>query len=149
GLGASTVHLAYATVAGLGLSLLATFLTEQRAFVFLLGGLFLCYLGAKHFRSKPTAGTDRKTEESLLLVYSSMVLVTLTNPLTILKFLALITGSGLGSGMDLASFLGVALGVFLGSASWWFVLSLGVSCLRGILTPPRLVWVNRVSGIVI
>jgi threonine/homoserine/homoserine lactone efflux protein len=40
----------------------------------------------------------------------------------------------------------LVLGVFLGSAAWWMVLSAGVGLLRGHLTLARLRWVNRLSG---
>jgi arginine exporter protein ArgO len=41
------------------------------------------------------------------------------------------------------------LGVFVGSALWWLLLSSGVSLLRSRLTGSRMRWLNRVSGVVI
>jgi arginine exporter protein ArgO len=43
----------------------------------------------------------------------------------------------------------MVLGVFAGSASWWLLLSGGVSLLRGRFTPQTLVWVNRGAGVII
>jgi len=43
----------------------------------------------------------------------------------------------------------LVLGVFLGSAGWWLLLSGGVSLLRGRITPSTLRWVNRISGAII
>ena len=43
----------------------------------------------------------------------------------------------------------VVIGVFLGSATWWLLLSGGVSVVRSRFTPGALVWVNRISGAVI
>lgn len=40
------------------------------------------------------------------------------------------------------------LGVFVGSALWWLLLS-GVSLLRARLNAQALVWVNRASGLII
>jgi threonine/homoserine/homoserine lactone efflux protein len=41
------------------------------------------------------------------------------------------------------------LGVFLGSAAWWLILVTLTSLFRARLTTGGLVWVNRVSGVVI
>jgi len=41
------------------------------------------------------------------------------------------------------------VGVFLGLALWWLLLSGGVSLLRWKLSPSALQWVHRVSGIII
>jgi arginine exporter protein ArgO len=43
----------------------------------------------------------------------------------------------------------LVLGVFLGSAFWWFLLSGGMSLVRSRLTPRGLTLVNRVSGVVL
>ncbi|HEX8680863.1 MAG TPA: hypothetical protein VF707_01020 [Ardenticatenaceae bacterium] len=43
----------------------------------------------------------------------------------------------------------LVLGIFLGSALWWFLLSTGVGLFRARLTPEALRWVNRVSGLII
>jgi hypothetical protein len=43
----------------------------------------------------------------------------------------------------------LVLGVFSGSAIWWLVLCQSVSLLRDKLTPKRLRWIDRFSGIVI
>lgn len=39
------------------------------------------------------------------------------------------------------------LGVFLGSGSWWLVLSVTVGLVRHRLDAARLRWVNRLSGL--
>jgi threonine/homoserine/homoserine lactone efflux protein len=43
----------------------------------------------------------------------------------------------------------LTLGVLLGSASWWLLLSGGVSLLRARLTTGALRWVNRLSGVIL
>jgi arginine exporter protein ArgO len=39
--------------------------------------------------------------------------------------------------------------VFIGSASWWLILSGAVSLFRTRVTPRVLLWINRVSGAII
>jgi hypothetical protein len=41
------------------------------------------------------------------------------------------------------------VGVFLGSALWWLILSGTVGFFRGGLKPSALVWVNRASGVIL
>jgi arginine exporter protein ArgO len=43
----------------------------------------------------------------------------------------------------------MVLGVFLGSALWWLILSTGVGLLRSAFTSDRLRWVNRCAGVII
>ena len=63
-----------------------------------------------------------------------------------------LTFAGLGvantGGNYLAATL-VVLGVFLGSATWWFTLSGGISLIRSRFGPTAMQWVNRISGAVI
>src|SRR5450432_3177722 len=55
GLGAATADAAYGAVAGFGLTAISAFLILHRFWIGLLGGIFLCYLGARTFLSKPTS----------------------------------------------------------------------------------------------
>ena len=88
--------------------------------------------------------------EGLLSAYLSTLLVTVTNPMTILSFAAAFAGLGLASGV-VAPGAGLLLvsGVFMGSALWWGMLSGGVGLVRGSIGPRALQAVNRVSGLVL
>jgi len=87
----------------------------------------------------------------LLSDYFSTFVLTLTNPMTILSFAAIFAGLGIASsGGDSTNALSLVLGVFLGSASWWLVLSSVANALRArFLNPTGLRWVNWISGAVI
>jgi len=52
GLGAATADAIYGSVAGFGLTLISSILVSQQAWLRLLGGIFLCYLGCKTFLTK-------------------------------------------------------------------------------------------------
>jgi threonine/homoserine/homoserine lactone efflux protein len=81
---------------------------------------------------------------------SADMFYTITNPLTILSFLAIFAGLRLAeTNGDYASATVMVLGVFLGSAVWWLTLSTGVSFLREKFTPALLTWVNRLAGVII
>jgi threonine/homoserine/homoserine lactone efflux protein len=77
-------------------------------------------------------------------------LLTLTNPMTILSFVAIFAGLGVGvtRGDYLAGAV-VVLGVFAGSAAWWLILSTGAGLMSARLAPRAMPWINRISGAII
>ncbi len=150
GLGAATADAIYGAIAAFGLSLITAFLVQQQLWLGLAGGLFLCYLGVRTVLAPPAQNAAAVQSSGLLGAYSSTLVLTLTNPMTILSFVAIFAGAGLAasSGDSLAALLLVA-GVFAGSAAWWLLLSGGVSLLRGFVTAQTLRWINYVAGGVI
>lgn len=150
GLGAATADAFYGCVAGFGLTFISSLLISQQFWLKLIGGLFLCYLGARTLLARPAEQAANARGAGLIGAYTSTLLLTLTNPTTILSFVAVFAGLGLASaagGYGQAALL--VLGVFVGSGLWWLLLSGGVSLLRARVTPQLLVWVNRVSGLII
>jgi threonine/homoserine/homoserine lactone efflux protein len=158
GLGAATADAFYGLLSAGGLTVISGFLIGHQAWLRLVGGLFLGYMGIKTFLTRPAVLVENVTEPkaiSRLKDYSSTLLLTLTNPMTILSFAAIFGGLGLGSapvGFTPSGFTPAASlvgGVFLGSAAWWILLSSGMSLLRQKVSSGVLVWVNRISGLVI
>jgi threonine/homoserine/homoserine lactone efflux protein len=73
-----------------------------------------------------------------------------SNPVSILFFAAVfVSVAASGVALSAETALPLVAGVLLGSAAWWLFLSITVSVARSWLTPPRMRWVNRVSGLVI
>ncbi len=155
GTGAATADAFYGGVAAFGLAALSGVLLQQQTALRLVGGLFLLYLGARTLFSKPAAQAANAilNPAGLLAAYFSTLLLTLTNPLTILSFLAIFSSLGASSaaagGSASAPAATVVLGVFSGSLLWWFLLSLLAGFFHAHLEGPRLVWVNRFSGLII
>ena len=75
-------------------------------------------------------------------------LLTFSNPVTILSFVAIYAGwhvqSMSGHYVEAAVF---ALGIFIGSASWWVGLFLGLTFFRDRFNLRLLWWVHRISGV--
>jgi threonine/homoserine/homoserine lactone efflux protein len=137
-------------VAAFGLTFVTSALLGQQLWLRLGGGVFLCYLGAKTFLSVPAERPAAARGDGLLAAYASTLALTLTNPTTILSFVAIFAGLGAGmAGDGYASAAVLVAGVFAGSALWWLLLSGGVGVVRGRLDARRLRWVNRLSGLVI
>jgi threonine/homoserine/homoserine lactone efflux protein len=150
GLGAATADAFYGCVAGFGLTFVSNFLVGQKMWLSLFGGLFLLYLGIKTLLSKPAEKEANIQQNGLLGSYFSTLVLTLTNPMTILSFAAIFAALGLvNTGGSYVLALILVLGVFLGSAMWWLLLSGGVGLFRDKFNAQGLLWVNRISGVII
>ncbi len=147
GLGAATADAFYGAVAALGLTVVSATLIAHQDAVRLVGGVFLLYLGLRTAVAQPVVEARSGSVRGLAAAYGSTLALTLTNPTTILSFVAVFAGLGLGTtASDRVSAALMVCGVFLGSAMWWLVLSGAIGFFRRALTPERLRWVNRVSG---
>ena len=147
GMGAASADMVYGAVAAFSLTAIQEFLLGQSDWLRILGGIFLVYLGVKTFLSKPAERAAQSERGGLFGAYLSTFFLTITNPLTILSFIAIFAGLQLGeTNGDYASATLMVVGVFLGSAAWWLTLSTGVSLLREKFTPAVLIWVNRLAG---
>lgn len=150
GMGAAFADAAYGAVAGFGIIAVSSFLISQEFTIKLIGGLFLIYLGVKSFLSKPATKEATVAGKGLWNNLISTFFLTLTNPSTILSFVAIFAGLGLAAETaDYISSMAIVFGVFMGSALWWFILSSIVSFFRHNITSDKLVWVNRLSGLVL
>ena len=150
GLGAATADAGYAAIAALGLAFISEILIAQQPLVSLIGGGFLIFLGIKTFVSKPAEETAPNGKRGLLGAFASALVLTLTNPISIIYFAAIFSALGVAAtGGKFSAGAQLVLGVFLGSALWWFLLSGGVSLLRDRVSPSGMRWVNRGSGAII
>ena len=150
GLGAATADAIYGCIAGFGLTFISSVFISQQMWFCLVGGAFLCYLGVKNFLIRPAEQATSAKGNGLIGTYASTFFLTLTNPVTILSFAAIFSGLGVTSASGgYASVLALVLGVFFGSALWWFILSSSVSTFRAKFNPHKLQWVNKISGIII
>jgi len=150
GLGAATADMLYGAIAAFGLSALQAILIDQANWLRIIGGIFLIYLGAKTFLSKPAEQAAQTSRGGIFGAYLSTLALTLTNPMTILSFIAIFAGLQINnmSGNYLSPMLLIA-GVFCGSAAWWLTLSFLVGQVRDRLEAGWMIWVNRISGVVI
>jgi threonine/homoserine/homoserine lactone efflux protein len=149
GLGAATADAAYGGVAAFGLTAISDFLVGQKFWLALIGGIFLLYLGVQTFISKPAEQPANVQGRGLAGAYVSTFVLTLTNPMTILSFVAVFAGIGFGAVGNYVDATILVLGVFLGSAAWWLILSSGVGLLRSRVNDTWMRAVNRLSGAII
>ena len=129
GYGAALADTIFATIAAWGLSYIINYIERDP-------------IHAYRHRDK----VKRKLWQDV--VYT--MLLTLTNPLAIFIFLALMAAFGVV--VDHAhpyELIMVVIGVNLGATLWWFGLTYGVSHIRSLFRLRRLWWFNKISGIVI
>lgn len=149
GLGAATADASYGAIAGFGLTAISAFLVNQRLWLNLIGGIFLCFLGVQTFLSKPAKASSDIEVVPLVPAYVSTLLLTLTNPMTILSFIAVFAGLGLATAANYFAASLLVIGVFAGSAFWWTILSTAVGGFRSRVSDLWMQIVNRLSGCLI
>jgi threonine/homoserine/homoserine lactone efflux protein len=148
GLGVALADATYAAIAAFGLTAITSILVGGRVLLGLVGGAFLIVLAIRTMTTRPDEAAVVTERPGLVGAFGSIFGLTMTNPMTILSFVGLFAGLGLtGTGGADAALL--VLGVFLGSTSWWIVLTAAVAVLRSRVSIRALTWVNRISGAVI
>ena len=150
GLGTATADALYGLVAAFGLTAISGALLEHLTFFRLVGGAFLCWLGVSTLWAKPAAQPVAVAGRGLGGAYASAFVLTLTNPLTILSFAAVFAGLGIADagGGPVAGGM-MVLGVFVGSVSWWLLLSGATNRLRAGFDLRALRYVNLLAGLII
>jgi threonine/homoserine/homoserine lactone efflux protein len=147
GMGAASADMVYGAIAAFGLTVVTNLLLDNAFWLRLIGGCFLLYLGVKTFLEKPADHAAQASQSGYLSAYISTFFLTITNPMTILSFAAIFAGTMfLG---NTSSPIVLVAGVFAGSATWWLALSFGVGLMRDRLNQNLMMWINRVSGLII
>lgn len=149
GLGAALADGTYGLIAGFGLTAISSMLVAQQFWVRVIGGAFLLYLGLKIVLTPPrNKSAGNKPDRSPWHACATTYFLTLTNPMTILSFVAIFAGLGLGStGSDYTHAVLLVIGITLGSAVWWLLLSGGVAyILHKRMSPAFMRVINWVSG---
>lgn len=149
GLGAASADAFYGSLAAFGLTVVFTWLAGLQVWVQMVGALFVVGLGIQTFRAppaqRPAAGD---APPGRVGPYFSTLFLTLSNPMTVLSFMAIFAGLDLAPGEQRwGEGLCLVTGVFLGSSLWWLFLSSGMHLLRQKLHGSWLRWINFAVGI--
>ena len=149
GLGAAAADTFYGSIAGFGITLVIQFLIREEFWIRLFGGILLVAIGISYYFKAPQKLSKNDREETKRSDFVSSFMLTLTNPTTVLSFLAVL--AGLGMSQARASWLTLLLvgGILCGSMLWWIILVSSVNRLRDRFTDGTMVWMNRIAGIAI
>jgi threonine/homoserine/homoserine lactone efflux protein len=151
GMGAAFADGTYGLIAGFGLTAVSSLLISHRFWIQTLGGLFLLYMGIKLILSSPPDKLTKNYDKSASHAFGTTFLLTLANPATILSFIAVFAGLGLGTlHPNTPSAITLVLGITLGSACWWIMLSGGVAfVLHKRINTTFMRMINWISGVII
>ena len=148
GVGAALADTLYGAVAGFSISLVIQFLLREEFWIRLIGGILLMAIGVIYYLRKPGSlkGDSDDSAHSELI---SALLLTLTNPTTVLSFLAVLATLGLGEHRPIWQTSFLVGGIFVGSMTWWVILAGSVNLLRDKFSDHAMLWMNRIGGIAI
>jgi threonine/homoserine/homoserine lactone efflux protein len=150
GLGAAAADMLYGGVAGFSITLVVQFLVREQFWIRLFGGILLVVIGISYFFKRPEPLNAQKQDRAS--AYSdlrSTFLLTLTNPTTVLSFLALLAALGMGDPRRWWLTVFLIGGIFCGSMAWWIVLSSIVNHFRDRFSDRNLLLMNRFAGLAI
>ncbi len=129
GLGAALADAVYGAIGAFGVTGLIHWLLDLKFWLGLSGGGYLLWLAWRiGSRSVVRDTGERQVSGSLLRHVSGTFLLTLSNPTTILSFMAVF--GALAGGSLVSSPWAMVTGVLIGSAFWWVILSTSVARLR-------------------
>jgi threonine/homoserine/homoserine lactone efflux protein len=159
GLGAACADTLYGLLGALGAAGVVSALPKFSVVLKIVGGAFLVWLAWKVSKGGAEASEAQGggSDEPSVREFWTTFALTLSNPLTILSFVAIfaVLGTPLPSTSELTAkvewlaLVPLVAGVFVGSAAWWFCLSGITSSLR-VNVPASLVHtISRVSALVI
>jgi threonine/homoserine/homoserine lactone efflux protein len=147
GLGAATADAVFGIIAAGGLTVVSDWLLDYQNWLRFLGGGYLIFIGISALRASPDERDTEREPEGLLADFASTFALTITNPITILAFLAIFASIGLTGEQATISTAGILVaGVWGGSLLWWAGLAFGTGLMRMSLDRKHLVWINRGSG---
>ncbi|MGF6598343.1 threonine/homoserine/homoserine lactone efflux protein [Paraburkholderia sp. GAS448] len=148
GFGIASGDALYGLVAALGMVSVSQFMLAHDRPLHLVAGLFLLYLGVRTFVQKPA--TDAATNGAAtgtVRTYASALLLTLTNPQTVIMFAALFATLAPRGAFSTSIALTTVSGVFSGSIAWWCFLVTVVSGARHALGAKIRHLIDRVAGL--
>lgn len=129
GLGAAFADAVYGAIGAFGVTTMIAWLLGIKMWLGLFGAAFLLWLAWRIATKAVVRGAPGHPPPGTLVRYvSGTFVLTLSNPTTILSFMAVF--GALAGRAPAASPWAMVSGVLVGSALWWFILSGVVSALR-------------------
>ena len=152
GIGVALSDTFYAVIAGFSLTYIVAIIKENQLFFQIFGALALIGLGLNIFFKNPIKEV-RKFRRKGNTYFQDLVfsfLITISNPLVVLVFLAVLTGSGvvLSISEPYQSFSIIA-GIFTGGCLWWLLLTTIIGFFRHKFNLRVLWWFNKIAGVTI
>ena len=149
GFGAAVADTLYGAIAGFSISFIISWLLEELFWLRLVGGALLIVIGILYWFKKPKSLKESSGNEPAHSDFVTTFLLTLTNPTTVLSFLAVLATLGLGEHRPAKLSLFLVLGIFGGALLWWTLLALLSGHFRDRFNDRAIVWMNRIASFAI
>lgn len=151
GLGIAVTDAVYSSTAVFGLNFFSNFLIKYQLLFNAIGIPIIIYIGIKTYQSNINVNQkDIISKKNLFVDFVSAILLTLTNPMTIVSFLVVFSHFNIQKvHNNIGQSLFIIFGVFLGSFLWWLFLSIIGNELRHRIQEKFLTRINKVAGIII
>jgi threonine/homoserine/homoserine lactone efflux protein len=152
GLGMASADTLLALLAGIGFTVIVSFINKERFIISVIAGLIIIGVGLKVYLSNPVKDMRNRemANKSLWRDFYSVFVLSISNPYTIFIFVAFFSGVHINGNVrpELVPFFLIP-GVLVGTISWWFFLSYFVSRFKKKIRLRLIVRINKVAGIVI
>jgi len=148
-LGAAAADTFYGAIAGFSISMVINFLIREQWRLRFYGGLLLILIGVWYFFRRPRPLAKDGEGEATHSDFVTTLLLNLTNPTTVLSFLAVLAVLGLSERRPPLLTLLMIGGIFAGSMIWWLILIGLIYKLRDKFNDRALFWMNRIGGMAI
>lgn len=150
GLGAASADALYGALGAFGIAAVTAAFVALAQPLAAAGALFLLWMAWQLWRgaaARPAATASERP--GAWAAYGSVLALTLSNPMTILSFVAIFAGLGGGMARESQAAATMVLGVALGSAAWWLALALGMASLRERITAAWMRTINRAAALML
>jgi threonine/homoserine/homoserine lactone efflux protein len=148
GLGAAVADTLYGAIAAFSISFIIEFLLKELFWIRVAGGALLIAIGAIYWFRKPRPLCEAQKDPAGS-AFATTLLLTLTNPTTVLSYLAVLAGLRLGEERPWPLTMLLVFGIFCGSMLWWIVLALAAGHFRRRFNDRAVVWMNRIAALAI
>ncbi len=146
GFGSASADVIYGAIAGFSITFIIQFLIRELFWIRAIGGILLVTIGVWFFFRDPGSFQPKDDDGGS---FQSTFWLTLTNPTTVLSFIAVLAALGMDQHRKWWLTVFLVAGIFCGSMLWWIVLSGIMSALRNRFNDRGLLWMNRIAGLAI
>jgi threonine/homoserine/homoserine lactone efflux protein len=122
GLGAAAADTVYGAIAGFSISIVISFLIREQSRLRFFGGILLILIGVWYYFKRPQSLSATQDSQNAHSDFVTTFLLNLTNPTTVLSFLAVLAALGLSARRSVPLTLVLIGGIFVGSMAGGFFL---------------------------
>ncbi|MDO4302053.1 MAG: LysE family transporter [Clostridia bacterium] len=130
GMGCSAADTVYACMGAFGIDLISDFILNNQLIINILGSFILIYMGIRLLSKRNTDSNTATESCNMFKMFFSSFAVGITNPAAILTFIFAFSWFGITTNINYKNSILLVLGVFAGTALWWFAIAGAVTVFK-------------------